>query len=106
MWVARRPPRGGLFAFARIFRAVMTNPRDGHYNLASSEHLILFAPIGLERDGLCMSKSDEYRKNADECRRMAGQTQQPDDVAAWLRLAYSWLKMLKGESGTETASPP
>jgi hypothetical protein len=53
-----------------------------------------------------MSKSDEYRKNADECRRMASQTQQPDDEAAWLRLAYSWLKMLKGKAAPEAASPP
>jgi hypothetical protein len=54
-----------------------------------------------------MSKSDEYRRNADECRRMASRTQKPDDEAAWLRLAYSWLRMLKGEeAGRQEAASP
>jgi hypothetical protein len=54
-----------------------------------------------------MSKSDEYRRNADECRRMASRTQKPEDEAAWLRLAYSWLKMLQGEEAVrgDTRSP-
>jgi len=52
-----------------------------------------------------MSRSDEYRKNAEECRRMASQTRKPDDEAAWLRLAYSWLKMLRGEAAAATEVP-
>jgi hypothetical protein len=92
--------------FARFFRAIRTNPGDDHYKLASSEHLMLFARIDLRETRFRMSKSDEYRRNADECRRMASRTQKPDDVAAWLRLAYSWLKMISGDHGTETASPP
>jgi hypothetical protein len=41
-----------------------------------------------------MSKADEYRRNANECCRMAQSTRDPDDRAAWLRLADSWRRML------------
>jgi hypothetical protein len=56
--------------------------------------------------GSAMSKSDEYRKNADECRRMASQTQKPEDEAAWLRLACSWLQMLEGHEASRQPSSP
>lgn len=43
-----------------------------------------------------MSILDEYRRNARECQRMADQALNPIDKASWLRLAASWLGMLKG----------
>ena len=45
-----------------------------------------------------MSKADEYRRNAEECSRMAQATRNPEDKAAWLRLADSWLRMLRPDA--------
>lgn len=39
--------------------------------------------------------SDEYRRNARECQRMADNARNPTDKASWLRLAASWLGMIK-----------
>jgi hypothetical protein len=44
-----------------------------------------------------MSNSDEYRRNARECQRMADNARNPTDKASWLRLAASWLGMIKNE---------
>jgi hypothetical protein len=44
-----------------------------------------------------MNILDEYRRNARECQRMADNAGNPDDKASWLRLAASWLSMLKNE---------
>lgn len=44
-----------------------------------------------------MKRTDEYRRNALECQRMADNTRNPTDKASWLRLAASWLGMLKNE---------
>ena len=41
-----------------------------------------------------MDTEDEYRRNADECSRMAQNSRRDEDRAAWLRLADSWLRML------------
>jgi hypothetical protein len=35
-----------------------------------------------------------YRRNADECRAMAENADDPDDKAGWLKLADAWLHML------------
>jgi ferric-dicitrate binding protein FerR (iron transport regulator) len=40
-----------------------------------------------------MSSADEDRRNADECSRLAQATCNPDDRAAWQRLAALWLRM-------------
>jgi hypothetical protein len=45
-----------------------------------------------------MSTRDEYRRNARECQRMADNARNPTDKASWLRLAASWLGMIKNES--------
>jgi hypothetical protein len=45
-----------------------------------------------------MNILDEYRRNARECQRMADNAGNSDDRASWLRLAASWLSMLKNET--------
>jgi hypothetical protein len=42
-----------------------------------------------------MGKSDEFRAHAEQCRRMADQTINPVDKQAWLRMAESWLRMIR-----------
>lgn len=37
---------------------------------------------------------DEYRRNADDCRRKAENTGDRDDKMSWLKLADAWLQML------------
>ena len=54
-----------------------------------------------------MSKSDEFRRNADECQRMADRTSHDGDKRAWLRLAQSWLAMMRPDgrtAGPQTAA--
>ena len=45
-----------------------------------------------------MSKSDEYSRYADECRRMADNAGSPSDKSSWLRLADCWLRRRKTEA--------
>ena len=45
-----------------------------------------------------MSKSDEYSRYADECRRMADNAGSQNDKSSWLRLADSWLRRRKAEA--------
>ena len=42
-----------------------------------------------------MSKSDEYRANAQECERMAGSSKNPADKATWLEIAAHWLCLIQ-----------
>jgi hypothetical protein len=54
-----------------------------------------------------VSKSDEFRRNADECQRMADRTCDDGDKRAWLRLAQSWLAMIRPDTltaGSRTAA--
>ena len=44
-----------------------------------------------------MNILDEYRRNAQECQRMAENAGNAVDKASWLRLAASWLGMIKNE---------
>ena len=44
-----------------------------------------------------MNILDEYRRNARECQRMAENACNAADKASWLRLAASWLSMIRGE---------
>jgi hypothetical protein len=44
-----------------------------------------------------MNILDEYRRNAQECQRMAENAGNAADKASWLRLAASWLSMIKNE---------
>jgi hypothetical protein len=41
-----------------------------------------------------MSITDEYRRHADECLRMATRMRKPEERAAWLALAQMWLRRL------------
>lgn len=50
-----------------------------------------------------MSILDEYRRNATECQRMAEKAGNAKDKASWLRLAASWLGMIKGALPTAPA---
>ena len=38
-----------------------------------------------------MSKSDEYRANAEECQRMARAATNPAEKVIWLEMAADWL---------------
>lgn len=49
-----------------------------------------------------MSKSDEYRANAQECERMAGISRRPDQKATWLQMAAQWLGMIPKEEPTNS----
>lgn len=44
-----------------------------------------------------MNILDEYRRNARECQRMADSAGNAADKASWLRLAASWLGMIKND---------
>lgn len=48
-----------------------------------------------------MHRADEYRRNAEECQRMADNTSNGNDKRAWLRLAESWLRMVRKETGAD-----
>jgi hypothetical protein len=41
-----------------------------------------------------MTKPDEYRTNAQECERIAENSLNPKDKAAWLQMAKHWLRMI------------
>jgi hypothetical protein len=43
-----------------------------------------------------MASPEDYRKNADECFRMATSARNDDERRAWLLLAEGWLRMLEG----------
>ena len=42
-----------------------------------------------------MSKSDQYRAQAEECERMARKALSPDDKATWLKMAEDWLRLIR-----------
>ena len=48
-----------------------------------------------------MSTDEEYRRQAEECRRMAENAINCDDKQAWLKLADSWLQMLPKQAAPE-----
>jgi hypothetical protein len=53
-----------------------------------------------------VSRFDEFRRNADECQRMANKTSNEDDKRAWLRLAESWLRLIRTSmAGGEKLTP-
>jgi hypothetical protein len=45
-----------------------------------------------------MDLVDEYRRNARECERMAENAGNSADKASWLRLAASWLGMIRNDA--------
>ncbi len=47
---------------------------------------------------------DEYRANAAECQRMADSSLNPQDRRQWLKLAESWLRMLRSARGAASQS--
>ena len=52
-----------------------------------------------------MNILDEYRRNAQECQRMADNAGNSADKASWLRLAASWLGMIRNEPRRFFATP-
>ena len=54
------------------------------------------------------NKFEEYRRNADDCRRKAEDTDDADDKMSWLNLADAWLQMLPPmhSAGTDLAGWP
>jgi hypothetical protein len=42
-----------------------------------------------------IDKSDEYRRNAEYCQRMANWTHNEAEKRAWLSLAQSWVNMIR-----------
>jgi hypothetical protein len=52
-------------------------------------------PHGPRPEGVVSSVSDEerYRKQAEDCRQMAGKAISPLDKEAWLKLAGDWLRL-------------
>ena len=48
-----------------------------------------------------MHRADEYRRNAEECQRMADNTSNGNDKRAWLRLAESWMRMVRKEASAD-----
>jgi len=47
-----------------------------------------------------MTKSEEYRAKAEECRLMAAKVTTPIDRAAWLGLATDWLGLIRAPAQT------
>ena len=41
-----------------------------------------------------LTRLEEYRRHADDCRGMAENADDPDDKMSWLKLADAWLQML------------
>ena len=41
-----------------------------------------------------VSKSDEYRANAEECQKMARLATNPSEKVTWLEMAADWLRMI------------
>jgi hypothetical protein len=52
-------------------------------------------PTANNQNHSAMNILDEYRRNAQECQRMAEKAGNATDKASWLRLAASWLSMIK-----------
>ena len=46
--------------------------------------------------------SDEFKKQALECERMAKNSLNDSDRATWLRLAQEWMRLLRPTRGNET----
>jgi hypothetical protein len=51
--------------------------------------------------GASVTKSEEYRLNAEECERMARSSRKESDRQDWLSLAQSWRQMIKPERTPE-----
>ena len=50
-----------------------------------------------------MSRADEFRRNADECRQQATKAINPLDKERWLKIAEHWLQMAQ-EKARDTGS--
>lgn len=51
------------------------------------------------------SKSEEFRKNADDCRRRAERAANAFDRQHWLDVAEHWLKMVAAEKAAAAQNP-
>jgi hypothetical protein len=52
---------------------------------------------------MAQDKDDFYRQQAQEAERLADRALLADDRAAWLRLAQSWLKLVRRKPATSPA---
>jgi hypothetical protein len=62
----------------------------------------------IKEQGLKMAigeMTDFFRKEAQECRRLAAQATAKNDQEYWSRLAHGWEWLLQQNSGTKTAQP-
>jgi hypothetical protein len=53
-----------------------------------------------------MGTNEEYRRQAEECRRMAENAIGSDDKQAWLKLADSWLQLLPRDTARQNWPRP
>jgi hypothetical protein len=63
-------------------------------------HLPLSSLIAEVREHYPMTKSDQYRAKAEECRLMAAKVTTSIDKAAWLELATHWLGLIRDPART------
>ncbi|HET9816337.1 MAG TPA: hypothetical protein VFQ33_11300, partial [Xanthobacteraceae bacterium] len=94
----RRPGRDGLVAslaqprgapsgnFSAVVRATFPH--------APGEPSPAFLVRAEVREHSPMTKSDQFRAKAEECRLMAAKVTTPIDQAAWLELATDWLGLI------------
>lgn len=47
-----------------------------------------------------MNKADEYRRHARDAQELTDKSLRPSDKAAWLRIAQSWLRLLRSDGPT------
>jgi hypothetical protein len=53
-----------------------------------------------------MSESEEFQRNAEDCLRMADKSADEGDQRAWLRMAESWLRLIRpGAPGAGKPTP-
>ena len=78
--------------FARCVRRMF------HHSLGNN--LPLSSLIAEVREHYPMTKSDQYRAKAEECRLMAAKVTTSIDKAAWLELATHWLGLIRDPART------
>ena len=51
-----------------------------------------------------MTDDDEYRRHAAECNRMAASTRNDNDKSRWLKMAESWMRMVRSDSNDQSSN--
>ena len=44
-------------------------------------------------EAIDIARADQFRKSADECRELAGQSTSPEHKERWLKIADDWLRL-------------